>query len=237
MKKLIRIKDVVGYEGLYYITINGDLFSCRSKKFVKWHDRSGYVYYSLSDCNGKVKRRSAHQLVAKAFIPNPENKYSVNHIDRNKLNNHISNLEWATHEEQMKHFVLTNKLDIVAKTKKPLFYVLDKYSLEILDTYSSIKQCSIDYSVCHRSISNTLKSNSNFNKYKQLYFVYCKDYDYFMSINEPYISNINNVNSDTNINIPHIERTYSKQRKDYTPKVPNKFKDVQLHPSASFYDD
>lgn len=54
---------------------------------------------------GKVKHFKVHILIATAFIPNPENKKCVNHLDGNKRNNAVSNLEWATHSENAIHAV------------------------------------------------------------------------------------------------------------------------------------
>ena len=74
------------------------------KTFVK---PDGYLAVSLWDDNevGKKKRKTflVHRLVAETFIPNPENKLTVNHIDGNKQNNCVNNLEWATHTEQELH--------------------------------------------------------------------------------------------------------------------------------------
>ena len=66
------------------------------------NNKNGYVYVSLNK-NGKSFNKRLHILVAKAFIPNPNNYLQVNHKDGNKLNNKVSNLEWATHKEQTKH--------------------------------------------------------------------------------------------------------------------------------------
>lgn len=82
----------------YYIAEDGTVL----KAMKPWLN-GGYKCVKL---NGK--HESIHRLVAKAFIPNPENKPEVNHIDGNKQNNHVSNLEWVTSKENINHgrFVL-----------------------------------------------------------------------------------------------------------------------------------
>ena len=97
-------RPVPGYEGLYAISSIGRLRSLtRYKKIVKpLLTNAGYYQYQLW-YKGICHVASAHRLVAQAFIPNPENCPVVNHIDENKLNNCVGNLEWVSHVDNCRY--------------------------------------------------------------------------------------------------------------------------------------
>ena len=82
-------------QGLYEISDDGRLFSCRSNKYLSPdRDRYGYVYYVVSINNVRMTLK-AHRLVAYAFIPNPLNKPTINHKNGVRSDNRVENLEWA----------------------------------------------------------------------------------------------------------------------------------------------
>jgi hypothetical protein len=89
------MKDVVGYEGLYFITKEGDIYNKNGLLIKQQIDKYGYVYVKLCKF-GIAKKHKVHRLVAEAFIENPLNLPCVNHKDENKTNNHVDNLEWCT---------------------------------------------------------------------------------------------------------------------------------------------
>ena len=97
-------KDVVGYEGFYKVSNMGRVYSIR-KKIIMRPNRThkGYRLLGLTNKDGR-KTKSVHRAVMEAFVPNPENKPTVNHKDLNKQNNHVDNLEWATHKERRKRY-------------------------------------------------------------------------------------------------------------------------------------
>lgn len=67
-----------------------------------WKGANGYYHVDIQE-DGIAKKYAIHRLLAAHFIPNPDNKRTVNHKDGNKLNNHLGNLEWATDSENVKH--------------------------------------------------------------------------------------------------------------------------------------
>ena len=105
-------KDIEGYEDLYQVS---NLGRVRRLKFInkttnKYQERivaitdNGEGYKIVSLCkNGKRKNYYIHRLIATYFIPNKENKLEINHIDGNKNNNNINNLEWCTRSENLIH--------------------------------------------------------------------------------------------------------------------------------------
>lgn len=113
--------DIKGYEGLYKISSTGEIKSVDryvkhgrhdndNLKFIKGRilkqdenkKRFGYMQVNLWK-NNKGKTFKVHRLVAEHFIPNPNNHPQVNHIDGDKTNNNISNLEWVTDKENKIH--------------------------------------------------------------------------------------------------------------------------------------
>lgn len=117
-------KDIVGYEGYYQVSTLGRVRSVDkivkgkngSTRFVKGQIlqpnlSEGYLMVGLSK-NGRHSTIRVHRLVAKSFISNPKNKRTVNHIDENKLNNVVENLEWATDKENCNHGNRTIKSSI-----------------------------------------------------------------------------------------------------------------------------
>lgn len=129
-------RDIKGYEGLYKISNIGRVKSYQTfgnnQKIGREHfitptlTTNGYYRVELIKDNQRKTHR-IHRLVAFAFLPNPENKPYINHIDGNRLNNHITNLEWCTQKENNEHAIRTGlrKLKKLSKDDMVQMYVIE----------------------------------------------------------------------------------------------------------------
>lgn len=169
-------KDIKGYEGLYQVSNFGRLRSLKkhniSKKKHKKNckilkigeHRQGYKTIMLSK-DGKQKGYLVHRLVAEAFIRNEKSKPEVNHIDADKANNCVSNLEWVTAKENSIHATrlgIKNTKKAVEKIKRKVFFYEGGKLVKIFDSGA---QCAKELELNYKSLNSSLNRGS---KYKGL---------------------------------------------------------------------
>lgn len=170
---------IYDYRGLYQVS-NLGRFKSLSKTISRYNGRAccvnhipekmltpnvrnGYLRITLYK-NDKRKIFSAHKIVALIFLPNPENKPEVNHIDGKKDNNCVDNLEWVTRKENMKH---AQEHDLISRrigekhpnSKKVLQYDLNGNFIKVWNSTYEIKKNlginQVNISVCCRGINKT----------------------------------------------------------------------------------
>lgn len=129
-------------ETKYLIYENGTVYSEISSKFIKPNMSRGYLKCSLR-VNGKTYVRYIHRLVAESFLDVIEG-YEVNHIDGNKLNNDLSNLEWVSRSENIKHaYDKGLKQASYEQIKRPV-YQIDLKSNRIIKEFSTVQEAAIE---------------------------------------------------------------------------------------------
>ena len=118
-------KDIPGYEGLYKVSNTGKIFSVvTNRELSVIQKKDGYTCISLCDKDHNKKQYRIHQLVAKAFIPNPNNLPMINHKNEIKNDNRVENLEWCNNFYNSnygnRNLILSKKLKGVPKSKEAI---------------------------------------------------------------------------------------------------------------------
>lgn len=187
-------KDLTGYEDLYQISSYGRFKikdrvraeGVRGQKFVKERitigakaGKKGSDYYVVSITKKGFKRtyKKLHRLVAIEFIPNPENKPQVNHIDQDRFNNHVLNLEWTTAMENSCHGRINKNYK--SKYHGVTFNIVSKKwtsKVKINKKMHSLGSFSTEIEA-HIARVNFLKSKGIVNKYETVHV---------LPINQPY---------------------------------------------------
>lgn len=120
-------------------------------------DRDGYCRCTVYYPNGKYTSKCVHQLVAEAFIPNPEHKPCVNHKDNNRTNNRVDNLEWVTSKENVYHSYLygnRKKLKNVQRTTVLTDFQVSQ--IEKLRTIYTVNQISKLFNIKYNTLKNII---------------------------------------------------------------------------------
>ena len=162
------MKDVVGYEELFAITEDGQIWSKRSNRFLKLNLINGYLTHTtrIGGRSGTNIVLRVHRLVAKAYIPNPDNKPFVNHKDGNKQNNHVSNLEWCTPKENSQHAYDTGLAKALSGSDNPSSKLTNEDVLFIRANYKpydkefGTRGLGRKFNVDHSIISNIINNKS-----------------------------------------------------------------------------
>lgn len=166
-------KDIKDYEGLYQVSNWGRVKSLgnggthKTSRILKSEKNTrGYLQVQLSK-NGKRKWFFIHRLVAEVFLENPENLPQVNHIDEDKTNNRVENLEWCEHKYNMNYGTRNERISKTKingkKSKKVLQFTLDgEFIREWPSTKEIERQLGFDNSAVCRCCNGKQKSAYGF---------------------------------------------------------------------------
>lgn len=164
-------KDIKGFEGLYRISNYGRVKSLKRTKRVfnknidvpeiirkNGYDMDGYQILPLNK-NSKKYTKKIHRLVAETFIPNLENKPCINHLDCNRNNNKVDNLEWCTQKENNLYTYKLGRLYIPEANCKKVIQK-DKNG-NILNTFSSVISASSCLGLSKSFIASCCRKEKN----------------------------------------------------------------------------
>jgi len=178
-------KDVVGYEESYkvssagniksksrYVLRSGHLMYVKGQYIKTYLQKSGYYTFGLRD-GYKYLHRNVQKIIAEAFIPNPENKRTVNHINGIKTDNRVENLEWATDSENTQHAydkgMHPSKTFLNGRGFKNITIKLNKDTLEVLEVFDTLSLAALSMGTLKGNISKAARKGTVSCGYKWKY--------------------------------------------------------------------
>ncbi len=153
------------FNPLYEVSTDGQVRKIENNYYPKFcKDKDGYLSCSLNNGDGTKTKYRVHRLIAMAFIPNPENKAEVNHLNSIRDDNRVENLEWCTRQENEQHAYRDNRHpELRQKARENLL----KYAVQAIKTpvcqmdlegneinvYESLTEAERQTGINHRNIS------------------------------------------------------------------------------------
>lgn len=155
-------KDIEDYEGIYQVSNLGRVKRVTSGRILKGNkDRKGYLLVGLYKHSIRCSKQ-IHRLVAQAFIPNTENKPQVNHIDENKINNMVSNLNWMTAKENMNHGTRNERAGKAVSKRLSIAIIATNIKTDESTEFYGTRECARQLNLNKGNINSVLKG-----RYKQ----------------------------------------------------------------------
>lgn len=154
-------KLIAEFRELGYDVFKNGMVRGVSGRLLRIHkNKNGYIQVNTWN-NNKQKTFLVHRLVASAFIPNQDNLPEVNHIDGNKQNNNVTNLEWCTRSENIKHGINNGLIPSPWKNKKGKDHIRSKnvyqiYGGKVINEFGSAREAARESGICYGTISNVL---------------------------------------------------------------------------------
>lgn len=159
-------KRVEGFEN-YYVSTTGRVYNTATSRFIGNKRSDNYEYRKVKLSKDGVKKFiDVHRLVAEAFIPNPFNLRCVNHIDGNKANNCVENLEWCSYSENTRHAMRIGIANIKCGEESSFSKLTEKEVIEIRKSYVPYSRdfnyikLAEKYGVSERAVRNCVKRNT-----------------------------------------------------------------------------
>lgn len=152
---------IKGYENIYLVSNFGQIKNIKTNQILKPIDSHGYKYVHLCDENHKRTNKPIHRLVAFHFLQNYKNFPQVNHKDGNKSNNHVDNLEWCSHKDNMVHS--SEKLHRHCKKVK---------CVETGQVFESIKDAAKYYHKSRTTLSAVLRGHKYYKTFATYHWQY-----------------------------------------------------------------
>ena len=149
-------------ESIYSVSDTGEVRNDKTGRILKQRSSNEYKRVSLTIGHGQMKNCAVHRLVAEAFLPNPDHKNIVNHIDGVRYNNNVTNLEWCTQSENAQHARQTGLVGYQKQRPVRQFNLRGEWMMDFESAAEAARQCDCQQSKITEVCQGNRKTAGNY---------------------------------------------------------------------------